>query len=131
MGRPGHQSSANRAGVSSEEWDRLAQDPKYLQIDQRSKQIVVTDDNDNAQSYYPDGKKHEEKDSSGKKVSTKSDWEGGVLTAETKLGHSEKLTQSFRVSDDGKQLFVTTQFEDPTLAGPLSIRRVYDLAKSK
>jgi hypothetical protein len=130
MGRPGHQSAANRAGVSSEEWDRLAENPKYLSIDQHSKQIVVTDDNDNAQTFYADGKKHDDKDASGKKVSTKSDWESGVLTAETKLSHSEKLTQTFRLSDDGKQLFVTTVFEDPSLNGPLSIRRVYDLAKS-
>jgi hypothetical protein len=130
MGRQGHQSAANRAGVSSEEWDRLGQDPKYLLIEQHSDQMVVTDDNDNAQTFYADGKKHDDKDSSGKKVSTKTDWQSGVLTAETKLSHSEKLTQTFRVSDDGKQLFVTTLFEDTTLAGPLSIRRVYDLAKS-
>ena len=42
---------------------------------------------------------------------------------------SEKLTQTFRVSEDGKQLFVITQFEAPALTGPLSIRRVYDLPK--
>jgi hypothetical protein len=130
MGRPGQQSAANRAGVSSEEWDRLAQDPKYLLVEQHSDQFVVTDDNDNAQTFNPDGKKHDDKDSGGKKVSTKADWESGVLTAETRLNRSEKLTQTFRVSDDGKQLFVTTRFEDTTLAGPLSIRRVYDLAKS-
>jgi hypothetical protein len=131
MGRPGHQSAANRAGVSSEEWDRLAENPKYLKIDQQSDQIVVTDDNNNAQTFYLDGKKHDDKDSSGKKVSTKSDWDGGILTAETRLSHSDKLTQTFRVSDDGKQLFVVTRFEDPTLAGPLSIRRVYDLRKTQ
>jgi hypothetical protein len=130
MGRPGHQSSANRAGVTSEEWDRLAEDPKYLKIDQRSDQVVVTDDNGNAETFYPDGKKHDDKDSGGKKVSTKADWESGVLTEETKLSRSEKLTRTFRVSDDGKQLFVTTRFEAPALAGPLSIRRVYDLGKS-
>jgi hypothetical protein len=129
IANPGHQSTANRAGVSSEEWDRLSNNPKYLNIDQRSNQIVVTDDNDNAQTFYPDGKKHDDKDSDGKKVSTKSDLDSGVLTAETKLNRSEKLTQTFRVSDDGKQLFVVTQFEDPTLAGPLSIKRVYDLSK--
>lgn len=130
MGRPSHQSQGNRAGVSDEEWDRLASNPKYLHIDQRSDQVVVVDDNDNSQTFYPDGKKHDDKDASGKKVSTKTDWEGGVLTAETRLNHSEKLTETFRLSDDGKQLFVTTLFEDSTLGGPLSIRRVYDLGKS-
>ncbi len=131
MGRPGHQSAADRAGVSSEEWDRLSQDPKYLRIDQHSNQIVVTDDNDNSQTLYPDGKKHDDKDSSGKKVSTKTDWEGDVLTTEAKLSHAERLTQTFQVSDDGKRLFVTTRFEAPTLAGPLSIRRVFDFGKTQ
>ena len=65
----------------------------------------------------------------GRKFSTKASWEGGAFIAETKLPHSEKLTQTFRVSEDGKQLFVTTRFEDSSLAGPLSIRRVYDVGK--
>ena len=65
MGR-GRQSSNHGEAVSSEDWDRVGANPKYLQIDQRSDQIVVTDDSDHAQTFYPDGKKHEEKDESGK-----------------------------------------------------------------
>ncbi|MGA3325023.1 MAG: hypothetical protein ABSF45_11170, partial [Terriglobia bacterium] len=80
--------------------------------------------------FYPDGKKHDEKDEDGRKYSTKSSWEGGAFIAETKLPHSEKLTQTFRVSEDGKQLFVTTRFEASALAGPVSIRRVYDVGKA-
>ena len=129
MGRGGRQASQNGSRVSSEEWDRLAANPKFLRLDQRSDQIVVTDDNDHAQTFYPDGKKHDEKDEDGRKFSTKASWESGAFIAETKLPHSEKLTQTFRVSDDGKQLYVTTRFEAPALNGPLSIRRVYDMAK--
>ena len=64
------------------------------------------------------------------KISTKASWEGSAFVAETKLPHSEKLTQTFRVSEDGKQLFVITQFEASSLNGPVSIRRVYDLPKA-
>ena len=69
MGRGGRQ-SANRgdAEVSSEEWDRLAANPKYLHIDQRSDQIVVSNDSDHAQTFYPDGKKHDDKDAGRKEV---------------------------------------------------------------
>ena len=130
-GRGGPQGTANRGpAISSEEWDRLAENPKYLRIDQRSEQIVVINDSDQAQTFYPDGKKHDDKDASGKKITTKADWEGDSFVAETKLSHSQKLTQTFRVSEDGKQLWVTTRFEDSSLAGPVSIRRVYDLGKS-
>ena len=130
-------SGRNRQGVgnrgpsiSSEEWDRLAENPKYLHIDQRSDQIVVTDDSNRAETFYPDGKKHDDKESSGKKITTKGDWEGDSFVAETKMSHSQKITKTFRVSPDGKQLYVTTRFEDSSLDGPVSIRRVYDLGKS-
>ncbi len=121
----------NRTGstVSSEEWDRLAANPKYLRIDQRSDQVVIIDDSDNSRTFYPDGKKHDDKDQDGAKITTKASWESDVLTAETKLPHSEKLTETFRLNDDGKQLIIVSRFEAPSLNGPLSIRRVYDLSK--
>ena len=129
IGRRG--GTGNHGGeVSSEDWDRLAATPKFLRIDQRSDQVVVIDDSEHAQTFYPDGKKHEETDASGKKVSTKSEWEGDVLVAQTNLSHSTKLTVTFRVSEDGKELYVVSRLEAPSLQGPVSIRRVFDLSKA-
>ncbi len=128
MGR-GRQSSQNSSAVSDADWDRLAANPKFLRVDQRSDQVMVTDDNDNSQTFYTDGKKHDDKDADGRKITTKASWEGSSFVAETKLPHSQKLTQTFRISEDGKQLYVTTLFEASSLNGPLSIRRVYDLSK--
>ena len=123
--------TGNHVGtVSSEDWDRLAKTPKSLHIDQRSDQAVVIDDSDRAQTFYPDGKKHEDQDTSGKKVSTKSECLGDVLVAEINLGHSTKLTQTFRVGEDGKQLYVISRLEAPSLQGPVSIRRVFDLTNA-
>jgi hypothetical protein len=129
MGRRGGQGNRGST-VSSEDWDRLAENPKFLRLDQRSDQVVVTDDSDRAQTFYPDGKKHDEKDANGKKVSTKTEWQGDTLVAETKLSHSSKLTQSFRLSDDGKQLTVISRLENSSLQAPVSVRRVYDLLGS-
>ena len=130
MGRRGEPANRGGSNVSGEDWDRLAENPKFLQVDQRTDQVVVTDDSDHAQTLYLDGKKHENKDTNGKKVSTKTEWHGDTLVAETKLSHSSKLTQTFRLSDDGKQLDVTSRFESPSLQAPVSIRRVYDLSGS-
>jgi hypothetical protein len=117
--------------VSAADWDRLGENPKFLQVDQKSDQVVVTDDSDHAQTFYTDGKKHDDKDENGKKVSTtRTDWQGDTLVAETKLDHGTKLTQSFRLSDDGKQLTVISRLENSSLQGPVSIRRVYDLLGS-
>jgi hypothetical protein len=122
--------SRQGSSVSSQEWDRLAADPEYLRIDQRSDQVVVIDDSHRAQTFYPDGKKHDDKDPNGNKISTQASWQGGAFVAETKLPQKQRLTQTFRVSDDGKQLYLISQFEAPSLNGPLSIRRVFDFTKT-
>ncbi len=116
-------------GASSQKWDWLAKNPTFLQIDQRAKQIVITDDSGHAQTYYPDGKKHEGKDANGNKISTKAEWDGNSLVTETKLARSEILTETFRLSEDRSQLYVKSRFETPSLGRPVDIRRVYDLAK--
>ncbi|HXP60738.1 MAG TPA: hypothetical protein VN829_09615 [Dongiaceae bacterium] len=128
MGRRGGQQGNRGSTVSAEDWDRLGQTPKLLQIDQKSGQLVVTDDSAHAQTYYLDGKKHDDKDDNGKKISsTKTDWQGNTLVAETKLDHGTKLTESFRVSDDGKELTVVSRLENSSLQGPVTIRRVYNI----
>jgi len=129
-GRRGGGAGHQGGGVSSEEWDELAANPRFLRIDEREPQIVISDDTGHTRTFYPDGKKHQETDADGKKTSTKTEWDGNSLIAESKVGHSGKLTETYRLTPDGKQLYVVSRFEDPSLAGPLGIRRVYDLATS-
>jgi hypothetical protein len=52
--------------------------------------------------------------------------QGNELIAETKIG-SGKLTDTYQVSSDGKQLIVVSRYENSSLSGQLSIRRAYDL----
>jgi hypothetical protein len=118
MGNPG-------GGVSNQEWEQLATNPKYLNISQRDDQILITD-SDHTATLYPDGKKHKATDEGGNKISTKTEWQGDELIAETRTG-SGKLTDTYRVSSNGKQLIVTSRYENSSLSQPLSIRRVYDL----
>ena len=91
---------------------------------------MVTDDSDHAQTFYPDGEKHDDKDANGTKVSTKTEWQGDTLGPKQNQSHSTKLTQSFRRTDDGKQLYVISRLETLPCKRPLSIRRVYDLLGS-
>lgn len=53
-----------------------------------------------------------------------------AFVAETKLGRARKITETYQLGEDGKQLTVTTQFEDSSLNRPVTIRRVYDAGKS-
>jgi hypothetical protein len=114
--------------VSPQQWSQLAANPKYLAITQQENQIVITDDS-HTLTLYPDGKKHSGKDEDGKKTSTKTQWQGDELVAETRMG-SGRLTDTYQLSSDGKQLIVISRYEDFSLAGNLSIRRVYDVANA-
>lgn len=118
------------SGVSGQEWEALAATAKTLKIEQRDEQVVISDDSGRIRHLYPDGKKRKEEDANGKKISTKTQWEGDKLTTESKLGHSGKLAETYRLRPDGKQLEVISRLEDPSLAAPLIIRRVYDLASA-
>ena len=113
------------ATVSGQEWVQLATNPKYLNITQHDDQVVITD-SDHTRILYPDGKKHQARDESGEKTSTKTQWQNDELIAETRTW-SGKLTETFRVSSNGKQLTVVSRFESPSLLVPLIIQRVYDL----
>jgi len=118
MGNPG-------AAVSNQEWEQLAKNPKYLNITQHDDQILIAD-SDHTSTLYPDGRKHKATDENGNKISIKTEWQGDKLIAETRTG-SGKLTDTYQVSSDGKQLTVTSRYENSALSQPLSIRRVYDL----
>ena len=131
-GGQGGPQGATKGGGSpnTQAWDGLARNSKFLQINQQTQQIVITDDSGHSRTYFPDGKKHQEKNAGGNKISTKAEWNGSSLIAETRLAHGEILTESFRRSKDGSQLYVKTRLESPALNGPVNIRRVYDLAKT-
>jgi hypothetical protein len=119
---------SERRGLDGEEMEKLSAVSKELRIEQRENQVVMTDDLGDTRTLYPDGKTHTDKDVNGKKTSTKSEWVGKELNVESKVGHSGKLTESFRVNSNGKQLIVLSRLDDSTLEEPIIIRRVYDRA---
>ena len=125
MGR-GPGSVAQSEGINGEDLEALAADSKALTIDQNDKQISIADDADHTENLYPDGKKHKGDDSSGPKTGIKTHWNGSRLVSESKLGHSGKLTETYELSPDGKQLYYTSELDSSHLASPLIIRRVYD-----
>ena len=128
--RGGDEPGNRGSGASNPAWAWLTRNPEFLQIDQHAKQMVITDDSGHVRTYYLDGKKHEDKDANGYKISTKAQLEGISLIAETRMAKSEILTETFRPSEDGSQIYVKTRLESPSLGGPVNIRRVYDLAQA-
>jgi hypothetical protein len=116
------------AGLSSQEWQELAKNPAYLNITQHPDQIVIAD-SESSRTLYPDGKKHKAMDENGNKISTKTQWRGDELVSESRMG-SGRLTDTYQISSDGKELIVVSRYESASLSQPLVIRRVYDLENS-
>lgn len=126
MGRPGGGAS-QAAGMTGEDMQALATDPKILRIEQNEQRISISDDSGITKTLYPDGKKHKEQGSSGNTTAIKTHWDGDQLVAESKWGHSGKLAETYKLGTDGKHLYVTSRLDNSRL-GPLTIRRVYDRA---
>ena len=125
VGRGQRGPMAQTSGLSSEDMQQLSATPQMLTVSQDDKQVTITDDGGQVRNLYPDGKKHKEKDSSGQSSTVKAYWQGNRLMAESKL-HSGKLTETYELSQDGKQLDVIQQLDNSHLSTPLTIRRVYD-----
>jgi hypothetical protein len=128
IGRGGPRGGGGGAGLSGEDLGQLAANPKMLGVEQDEKQITITDDTGQIRNLYPDGKRHKETGSSGQSTTIKAHWDGDRLVAESKLGHSGNLTETYELSRDGKQLYVISQLDNSRLSAPLVIRRVYDSA---
>jgi len=128
MGRGGRggPGATQDAGISAGDLEPLAASPKMLSIEQDEKRVTILDDAGRIRNLYPDGKKHKETDSSGQSTKIKAHWDGNRLVAESKLGHSGKLTETYELSQDGKQLYVISQLDNSHLSSPLVIRLVYD-----
>lgn len=128
MGRGRMGGGPQGGGLSSEDMEQLAATPKSLKIDQDEDKISITNDSGDVTNLYPDGKKHKVTDSTGQSTTIKTHWDGDHLVSESKL-HSGKLTESYELSPDGKQLDVISRL-DYGRNGSLVIRRVYDSAKA-
>ena len=115
-------------GINGEDLQRLAEDSKTLTISQDEQKVSLVSETGDSKTLYPDEKKHKEKDANGQTTEFKTHWEGQRLVAESKLKHSGKLTETYEVSSDGKQLYATERLDSSSLGEPLAIRRVYDKA---
>ncbi len=58
------------------------------------------------------------------------EWQGSDLVATMQGPRGGAVTRTFELSPDGKQLYMINKIENPRLQGPVTIRFVYDRAKS-
>ena len=86
--------------------------------------VVLTGIDGRTTRLAPDGKKVKDENT---KVERKTKWDGGKLVSEINGLGSGKMTQTFAVDPEGKQLRITLVMEGGRSGQPRTITQVYDL----
>ena len=100
-----------------------------LSIELKNPEVDVTDYDLHKLSLYTDGRKlQKSKDNSDQEVAAH--WAGSQLVTDEKSPLGGKMSRTFELSQDGRQLFETLHIDNGRSNTPLYIRYVYDVASS-
>ncbi|HMB79530.1 MAG TPA: hypothetical protein VKI43_05665, partial [Vicinamibacterales bacterium] len=127
-GRGGGQNGGGAAPVNPEDAARMRDAMRditnpsdHLVITQTESMVVLTGADGRTTRLSPDGKKIKDENT---KVERKTKWDGGKLVSEINGLGSGKMTQTFAVDPEGKQLRITVVMEGR--GQPRTITQVYD-----
>jgi len=119
--RPTYDDQSDRLGD-------LVNPPRELKLSQHAAddpEVDMVDDREHRRVFYTDGRKVEKpKDSSYEQISAH--WDDKKLVTDEKGAHNGKLSRTFEVSPEGKQLFETIHITDSKGNHPITIQYVYD-----
>jgi hypothetical protein len=122
-GMPG-QAGSGEPDVARESMRRLAEPAEVLTIKTEGEAILVADDTGTIRRLRPDGRTMKTDNGEGQ---VRARWERGALVAETVPARGPSYRETFALSPDRQQLFVTVHLQPPT-GGAVDVRRVYDAA---
>jgi hypothetical protein len=135
MGRPrgpGSSGGVDRGSDSGSDEQRarlrdLVEAPQQLKIVQKGPEIDMTDPQYRERELYTDGR-NIEKSNDAMQIPLKARWEHEALVTEETGPNGEKISHSYELAADGKQLTDTLTLESKRLHTPVIIRSVYDKA---
>ena len=96
----------------------------HLIITQTESMVVLTATDGRTTRLSPDGKKIKDENT---KVERKTKWDGGKLVSEINGLGPGKMTQTFAIDPEGKQLRMTVVMEGGRSGQPRTVTQVYDL----
>lgn len=133
MGGPGGQGGPYGGHRTAQDDDTarmgdLVNPVRELQIIRRNEgdpEVEMIDDRERRHIFYTDGRKIEkQKDPSLEEISAR--WDGDRLVTDEKGAHNGKISRTFEVSSDGKQLLETIRVTDSKGNHPVTVNYVYD-----
>jgi len=106
----------------------LVEAPDQLKVTQKGPEIDMADTQSHVRSLFTDGRKVEKPKKDSNQVQVKAHWQRETLTTEEKGPSGEKISHSYEITGDGKQLADTLTLESKKLNTPIIVRSVYDRA---
>ena len=127
----GHRGSGGQNGENEQDRERMQAviaAPSSITLarrDPKDPEIDLVDDQNRTTVFFTDGRKVEKpKDANNQQVAAH--WDGNRLVTDEKNPRGGKMSRTYELSYDGKQLFETVEFTMRRSNSPISIRYVYD-----
>jgi hypothetical protein len=126
----GHGGSGRPRGESDEERQKMYElmtPPSKMTLSMTGAEVDLLDDRDRKRAFMTDGRKlQKSKDANYQEIAAK--WEGSRLVTEEKNPRGGKMSRTFELSSDGRQLYETLHMTSGRNNTPLVIRYVYEIA---
>ncbi len=126
-GRGGY---AGRGGENDDERQKMRElftPASQMTLSMTGAEVDLVDDQNRKRAFMTDGRKlQKSKDENYQEITAK--WEGSRLTTDEKNPRGGKLSRTFELSSDGRQLYETLHMTVGRNNTPLIIRYVYDIA---
>jgi hypothetical protein len=133
MGRPGGGPGGGQSrgpGAGSEDQRARLRDlveaPDQLKVLQKGPEIDMTDAESHVRSLFTDGRKLEKPKKDSNQTQVKAHWDRETLMTEEKGPNGEKISHSYEITGEGKQLADTLTLESKKLNTPIIVRSVYE-----
>ena len=125
----GHGGYGRRGGESDEERQKtreLLAPAKAIMLSMTGAEVDLVDDRDRKRAFMTDGRKlQKSKDDNYQEIAAKFD--GTRLVSDEKDPRGNKMSRTFELSADGRQLYETLHMTTGRSNTPLAIRYVYDI----
>ena len=129
MGGGGRGGYGRRGDESDEERQKMRElfsPPAAMTLSMTGAEVDLVDDRDRKRAFMTDGRKlQKSKDANYQEIAAKFD--GKRLVTEEKSPRGDKMSRTFELSEDGRQLYQTLHMTTGQSNTPLVVRYVYDI----
>jgi hypothetical protein len=104
--------------------------PRTMTMSMTGAEVDLVDDQSRKRAFMTDGRKlQKSKDANYQEIAAK--WDGNRLVSDEKDPRGNKMSRTFELSEDGRQLYETLHMTSGRSNTPMTVRFVYDIPAQK